>query len=375
MEYIGGILLFVAFLLSMAIENSPLREGFDGCLATYFSINLMVTSVSKPLLLWINDGLMAIFFLFIGLEIKREILEGELSNSKQRILPVVAAIGGLIAPSLIYIYFNYQDKVALNGWAIPAATDIAFALGLVYILGKWFPPKLKVCLVALAILDDLAAIIIISVFYTQNLSLNSLLLAGIGLVVLYVLNRKKVYSLIPYLIVGFFLWVSVLKSGVHATLAGVLTAFFIPYKTGGGLQKSPALKLEKLLHPWISYAILPIFALANAGVLLEAFSYISLQNPVSLGIIAGLFIGKPVGVMFATYLGRAFNIASLPGGISWMQFLGMSFITGIGFTMSLFIGSLAFESLAFQNYLRVGVIVGSILSAVAGSLLIRLYHK
>lgn len=374
-EASGGILLGLAAILALLIKNSPLENLYGSFLSVPMVIQIGEFIINKPILLWINDGLMAIFFLFVGLEIKREIIQGNLSTKAQISLPTIAALGGLAIPALIYTGVNWSDSESLRGWAIPAATDIAFALGVMSLLGKRVPQTLKVCLVAIAIIDDLAAIIIIALFYTENLSVFSLLIAGVATVILTILNRRGVMSLTPYILTGIILWACVLKSGVHATLAGVLLAFFIPLKTKKGHNYSPAISLEHELHPWVSFAILPIFAFANAGVSLKGLSIDMLMQPITFGIATGLFFGKQIGVMVFTAFGIAAGICKLPRGVSWKQYYGMSLITGIGFTMSLFIGTLAFSGVEQQSAVRLGVLVGSALSGILGYTILRLCNK
>lgn len=375
LEAAGGILLGLAAILALVMENSPLQFLYDAFLTTPVAVQVGTFIIDKPLLLWINDGLMAIFFLLIGLEIKREVLEGQLSSREQVILPALAALGGLAVPALIYSYINWGDSNAISGWAIPAATDIAFALGVITLLGNRVPETLKICLVAIAIIDDLAAIIIIALFYTDNLSLLSLGIGAIAIAGLAILNRRGVTSLTPYILIGIVLWACVLKSGVHATLAGVVIAMFIPLRAKNKLGGSPARSLEHGLHPWIAYAILPIFAFANAGVSLVGLSLEMLMQPITLGIALGLFFGKQIGIMAITVIGIATKICKLPKGVSWTQYYGMSLITGIGFTMSLFIGTLAFDSTEHQTAVRLGVIAGSLLSGITGYLLLRFTSK
>lgn len=371
LEAFAGILLGLSAILAITVENSPFSKFYEYFLNTPVAIQIGTFALHKPLLLWINDGLMAIFFLLIGLEIKREVVEGQLSSIKQVTLPVMAAIGGLLLPALIYVYFNWGDANAINGWAIPAATDIAFALGVVTLLGKRVPESLKICLVAIAIIDDLAAIIIIALFYTSSLSIMSLALGALAIIVLWILNRKGVTKIAPYIIVGIFLWVCVLKSGVHATLAGVVIALFIPLRAKNERGKSPAHALEHGLHPWVAYSILPIFAFANAGVSLKGLSLDLLLHPITLGIALGLFFGKQIGIMSVTFLCVYFKICTLPKGVKWSQYYAMSLVTGIGFTMSLFIGTLAFDDASNQTFVRIGVIAGSLLSGIAGYVLLK----
>jgi Na+:H+ antiporter, NhaA family len=369
LESIGGMMLVVAAAVAMIWANSASVDYYEAVLDVPVSVQAGAMSVAKPLLLWINDGLMAIFFLLVGLEIKREMIAGELSALDRTLLPAIAAIGGMAVPALIYVVVNVNQPVTLRGWAIPVATDIAFALGVAALLGDRVPPALKVLLLALAIIDDLGAIVIIALFYSAELSMVSLVLCGLGLLVLLGLNRFGITRLAPYMLVGIFLWVSVLKSGVHATLAGVALAFAIPI--GKDPEAIPLHWLEHALHGWVSYGILPLFAFANAGVPLTGLTVGTMLNPVPLGVALGLFLGKPFGVMAASFAAVRLGIARLPVGVGWPQFCGMSLLTGIGFTMSLFIGALAFATDAHQAELRIGVLVGSLLSAIAGYAVLR----
>ena len=330
--------------------------------------------LSKPLLLWVNDLWMAVFFFLVGLEIKREVLAGELASVKQASLPVVAAIGGMLVPALIYVALNHADPVALRGWAIPTATDIAFALGILMLLGSRVPASLKIFLTAVAIIDDLGAIIVIALFYTAQLSLPMLLAAGGGIAALFVLNRAKVTHIGPYVVIGLVVWVCVLKSGVHATLAGVVTALAIPLRANddnahGG---SPLETAEHALHPWVAFAVLPMFAFANAGVSLEGVSLSILAQGIPLGIVLGLVLGKAVGVFGASWLLMRFGGASLPAGASTRQFFGVCVLCGIGFTMSLFIGGLAFagQDAAYETQVKLGVLGGSLIAGLIGSALL-----
>lgn len=370
-----GILLCLAAILAMVIENSPyhgLYDGFKNIPVVFQAGNFLI---DKPLLLWINDGLMAIFFLLIGLEIKRELIEGHLSKRDQVILPALAALGGLAVPAIIYSYINWGNDITIQGWAIPAATDIAFALGVLILLGDRIPASLKVCLVAIAIIDDLAAIIIIALFYTAETSLLSLGLAGIGLLIAFIMNRRGVTKLGPYIILGFFIWACVLKSGVHATLAGVALGLLIPLKTKDNPDRSPLKQLEHTLHPFVAFMVLPVFAFANAGVSLSGLSFETFMQPITLGIMLGLFFGKQIGVMGITFLATSLKLCKLPEGVSWLQFYGMALLTGIGFTMSLFIGTLAFSDVEYASAVRLGVLGGSILSGVAGVIILLLSTK
>lgn len=370
LEAAAGIILFMAAVLAMTLVNSPLRWLYDGLLTTTVAIQVGALEIHKPLLLWINDGFMAIFFLLVGLEIKREILEGELSSFSQAALPGMAAIGGMLLPAGVYVALNLHSPETMRGWAIPAATDIAFALGVLALLGQRVPASLKIFLLALAIMDDLGAIVIIAVFYTADLSTTSLGLAAIGIGMLIALNLFGVTRIAAYVVTGLFVWICVLKSGVHATLAGVAIAFAIPLRAQDEHGHSPLTHLEHTLHPWVAYGILPLFAFANAGVSLAGLSMSSLLEPVPLGIAAGLFIGKQIGVFGMTYAAVKFGISNMPEGTTWPQFYGIALLTGIGFTMSLFIGTLAFEDPSYAPGVRMGVITGSILSAVAGYLII-----
>lgn len=370
-----GILLCLAALFAMLIENSALSGFYDG----FKNIPVMLQAgnfiIDKPLLLWINDGLMAIFFLLIGLEIKRELIEGHLSSRDQIILPAIAALGGLAIPAMIYAYINWGDPVTIQGWAIPAATDIAFALGILILLGDRVPAPLKICLVAIAIIDDLAAIIIIALFYTAETSILSLGLAGIGLLIAFIMNRRGVSSLGPYIVIGLFIWACVLKSGVHATLAGVALGLLIPLTIKGKDVKSPLKQLEHTLHPFVGFIVLPVFAFANAGVSLKGLSLEDFMHPVTLGIILGLFFGKQIGVMGLTFLAMRLKFCKLPKGVTWTQFYGMALLTGIGFTMSLFIGTLAFTDIEHAYAVRLGVLAGSILSGVCGVVVLLISTK
>jgi Na+:H+ antiporter, NhaA family len=369
-EAAGGLLLVVAALVALLASNSPLAWLYDGFLHTPVGVRVGDLALDKSLLHWINDGLMAIFFFLVGLEIKRELLQGELSTFGQAVLPAIAAIGGMVAPAIIYVAINTGDPVALRGWAIPTATDIAFAVGVLALLGPRIPSSLKIFLLALAIIDDLGAIIIIALFYTDNLSLLSLSLALAGIVVLAALNARGVTRLAPYLLTGIFIWVCVLKSGVHATLAGVAVALAIPLTSRAEGEPSLLEQLEESLHPWVAFAVLPLFAFANAGVSLQGLSLENLLEPIPLGIAAGLFAGKAIGVFGATWIAVMGGLAGKPDGATWLQILGIALLSGIGFTMSLFIGMLAFPDPAEAASLRLGVLTGSLLSAVAGYLVL-----
>ena len=373
LESASGILIVIAGILAMLAANSPLSTLYDGLLAVPVEVRIGELGIDKPLLLWVNDGLMAIFFLLVGLEVKREFLEGELSEPAKVSLPAVAAIGGMVVPAAIYVWINWGDPVGLRGWAIPAATDIAFALGVLSLFGERVPVGLKIFLMTLAILDDLGAILVIAAFYTSGLSVTSLVLAAAALAVLIVLNLRGVTSIAAYVITGVLLWVFVLKSGVHATLAGVALAFAVPMRDPQRTDRSPLRELEHSLHPWVAYAILPLFAFANAGVSLAGFGFVDLMQPVPLGIALGLLIGKPVGVMVFAWLVVAAGFARLPERVTWSQMLGAAFLCGIGFTMSLFIGALAFEQEGAEHIVsdRLGILSGSLIAALAGLGLLR----
>jgi len=363
-EATGGLVLVVAAAAAMIWANSAAGQSYVDLLNLRVAVQAGEWSLGKPLLLWINDGLMAIFFLLVGIEIKREVLQGELSSWRLASLPAIAAVGGMAMPALVYTAFNLGDGTALAGWAIPTATDIAFALGVLAVLGRRVPLSLKIFLLALAIIDDLGAIIIIAIFYTANLSGWSLGLAGVALAALFGMNRLGVNRPAPYVVVGVLLWLFVLKSGVHATLAGVALAFAIPLRTGD--REPLATRLEHLLHGYVAFGILPIFAFANAGVSLEGVSLDDLLAPLPLGIALGLFLGKQLGVFGFTWAAVRLRLADLPDGASWLQVYGVSLLTGIGFTMSLFIGGLAFPGEGYSVGVRVGVLTGSIASALAG---------
>lgn len=361
-----GILLCVATLIAIFMENSPLYNVYDTIKDTPVVLQIGLFKISKPLLLWINDGLMAIFFLLIGLEIKREVIEGQLSNKTQISLPIIAAIGGAVFPAVIYALVNQATPETMTGWAIPTATDIAFTLGILIMLGDRIPASLKICLVAVAIIDDLIAILIIALFYTAELSLLSLLLAGLGLLAAFTLNRRGVSKIGPYMMIGLFVWACVLKSGIHATLAGVVLGLFIPLTIPGKKDVSPLKTLEHALHPWVVYFILPVFAFVNAGVSFANIGVDTFFHPVTLGIILGLFVGKQAGVMLFSKAGVMLGFCKLPDGVSWTQFYGMALLMGVGFTMSLFIGTLAFETTEYVTPVRIGVLTGSLLSALCG---------
>ena len=369
----SGALLLAAALLALALANTRAAPLYDLFLATPVAVHVGTFALAKPLLLWINDGLMAVFFFLVGLELKREFLEGELSEASQIALPAAAAIGGMAGPALIYWWLNRADPVSLQGWAIPTATDIAFALGVLALLGPRVPASLKAFLLALAILDDLGAIAIIALVYTEKLSLPAFAVAAAALAVLTVMNRRRITAAPAYLFVGFVLWIAVLKSGVHATLAGVALAFFIPMRGTHPDEPSPLRRLERDLHPAVAYAILPLFAFANAGVSLEGVTLATLAQPVPLGIALGLVAGKAAGVFGAVALVVGVGLARLPEGAGWAAMLGVAVLCGIGFTMSLFIASLAFEDApaAFAAQTRLGILCGSLVAGAAGYAILR----
>jgi NhaA family Na+:H+ antiporter len=367
LEAAGGLLLIAAAALALIINNSPLSWLYNGLLEVPVVAQIGALKIAKPLLLWINDGLMALFFLLIGLEVKREVIQGHLSRASQIVLPGAAAIGGMVIPALVFWALNKDSPAAMSGWAIPMATDIAFALGVLALLGKRVPVSLKLFLMTLAIIDDLGAIIVIALFYSGELSNLSLALAAGSILSLIAMNRLGVVKLAPYLLVGLVLWICVLKSGVHATLAGVILAFCIPLKTARDVP-SPLQQLEHALHPWVAYAILPLFAFANAGVSLTGVTMESFTHHVPMGIALGLLVGKMVGVFGLTWLAVKTGMAALPTGANWGQVLGVSILCGIGFTMSLFVGSLAFVpgQSEFAGMDRMGILTGSILAALIG---------
>jgi len=372
LESAGGILLLVATIIAMLAANSTLAGLYAGLLDTTVAVQVGAFAIDKPLLLWINDGLMAVFFFLVGLEIKREVMEGELSSFSQIILPAMGALGGMLVPAAIYALMNWHDPVALDGWAIPVATDIAFALALLSVFGSRVPISLKVFLLTLAIFDDLAAIVIIALFYSGDLSITALLIGLGALASGVIMNRVGVTRPASYILLGVVLWIAVLKSGVHATLAGVLIAFCIPMRDERG--KSPLRELEHDLHRPVVFAILPIFAFANAGLALGGLSTSDFVHPVTLGVTLGLFVGKPVGIVTFVGLAVLLRLVRLPPNINWMQIVGVAFACGIGFTMSLFIAGLAFEhgSGEYFNGDRLGILLGSLLSAVAAYLLLYL---
>ncbi len=372
MEAAGGILLLAAAVSAMVVANSPLSQLYGLLLDVPMAVQVGALSIDKPLLLWINDGLMAVFFFLVGLEIKREFLEGELSSPAQVVLPAMGALGGMVVPAAIYAGLNWSDPVAMDGWAIPVATDIAFALGLLSVFGDRVPTPLKVLLLTLAIFDDLAAIVIIALFYSADLSVEALMVGAAALGMAVAMNRMGVTRISAYVLLGVVLWVAVLKSGVHATLAGVLLAFCVPIRGADG--RSPLKELEHDLHGPVAYLILPVFAFANAGLSLSGMSLGDLASPVTLGVIGGLLVGKPVGILLFVGAAVAMGWVRLPRGVSWFQILGVAFACGIGFTMSLFIAGLAFEHGSADYFAgdRLGILVGSISSGFVAYVILRL---
>jgi Na+:H+ antiporter, NhaA family len=377
LESSGGIILFATAVLALIISNTALHSDYVAFFNLPFTIHLGAVTLSKPLLLWINDGFMAVFFLLVGLEIKREMFEGELNSLSKAALPAMAAIGGMVVPALIYVYFNHGDAAALKGWAIPTATDIAFSLGIVALLGSRVPVSLKIFLTALAIFDDMGAIGIIAIFYTKEVSMQMLLLAAGLVIVLMLLNRFKVMRMTPYILVGIALWICVLKSGVHATLAGIVLAFAIPLRHKTKKEVSPVKNLEHQLHPWVAFGILPVFAFANAGVTFTGITKSHFISPIPLGIACGLFFGKQIGIWLASYLSIKSGFAQMPRSACFMGIYGVSLIAGVGFTMSLFIGTLAFgvEAGSYSVWVRLGVILGSLLSGLFGYFVLRYAYR
>jgi NhaA family Na+:H+ antiporter len=376
LESAGGIVLVIAGALAMIAANTPLATAYETMLQLPIRLQFGTVVFDKTLLIWINDLLMAIFFLLVGLEIKREVVVGELSDTARVALPAVAAVGGMLVPAAIYAWLNWYDPVGIRGWAIPSATDIAFALGVLSLFGARVPLGLKVFLMTLAVLDDLGAIVIIALFYTSDLSIEALVLASIAVAVLVGLNRSGVRRIAPYVLVGTVLWVCVLKSGVHATLAGVVTAMFVPAAGAhAGDEPPPASRLEHALHPWVAFGILPLFAFANAGVEFEGLSVDDLLDPIPLGILLGLFVGKQAGVFAFAWIAVKSGLARLPAGVTFGQVYGAAVLCGIGFTMSLFIGMLAFENAAAGEVIvtdRLGILAGTFLSAIFGALVLHL---
>lgn len=369
----SGILLFSAAVLAMVMANSPLADVYHLLIELPVEVRVGPLILAKPLLLWVNDGLMAIFFFMVGLELKREFIDGQLSDLRQVTLPAMGALGGMVVPSVIYASLNWNDPFALQGWAIPAATDIAFALAILTLFGRRVPVALKLLLVSIAIFDDVGAIVIIALFYTDSLSPSALMIAVTCLIVLFALNQLKVTKITPYILVGVVMWIAVLKSGVHATLAGVLLAMFIPAKDTDDPDHCPLKGLERDLHGVVTFVILPLFAFANSGITINGGGLGYLLHPIPVGIAAGLFFGKQIGVMLACWISVRIGLAQLPKGVNWANLYGIAILCGIGFTMSLFIGSLAFHDSVSHTLFdeRLGIIIGSTISGIVGYLYLR----
>tara|TARA_B100000686_G_scaffold248835_1_gene258717 strand:+ start:236 stop:1414 length:1179 start_codon:yes stop_codon:yes gene_type:complete len=374
LEAASGLVLLFAAIAALIVSNTELNQYYISILGTYFRIGIDSFGIELTILHWINDVLMAIFFFLVSLEIKREFIQGELSNPKQAMLPVIGAVGGMLIPALIYVAINFGNYETLSGWAIPSATDIAFSLGVLSLLGKRVPVSLKVFLTALAIIDDLGAIVIIAFFYSGNVQLYYLILILVCMIVLIILNKMNIRNFIPYLLVGILLWEFTHQSGIHSTIAGVLLALTIPHKDNKDSHKNSLLiKIEHLISPYVLFGIMPIFAFANAGVSLEGINFRTLLNPVPLGILCGLFFGKQIGVFLFSYLSIKFKIAEMPNNSNWITLYGVGILTGIGFTMSLFVGNLAFvESTQYLSGVKIGVLLGSLLSTLFGYFLILL---
>ena len=375
LESASGLVLLFAAILALIISNGQLSDIYFSSLEKYIILGTKEFGLKLSVLHWINDVLMAIFFFFVSLEIKREFLQGELSNPKQAMLPIIGAVGGMAVPAFFYIIINYSDSTTLNGWAIPSATDIAFSLGVLSLLGKRVPISLKVFLTALAIIDDLGAIVIIAFFYSGNIEIKYLILMLVSVILLVGLNKFKVKSFIPFLVVGVFLWDFTHQSGIHATIAGVLLALTIPHNIKNN-KESMLLKLEHGLSPYVAFGIMPVFAFANAGVSLEGLTFKTLLNPVPLGIVLGLFFGKQIGVFVLSYISIKLKFADKPTGSTWPALYAVSILTGIGFTMSLFVGNLAFaNNLEYIDGVKIGVLTGSLLSTLFGYFLLLIFSK
>ena len=372
LEAASGLVLLFAAIIALFISNSDLADLYFSTLNKYLFIGINNFGLKLSVIHWINDALMAIFFFFVTLEIKREFLQGELSNIKQALLPIIAAVGGMLVPALFYVFINFGDSETLKGWAIPSATDIAFSLGVLSLLGKRVPLSLKVFLTALAIIDDLGAIVIIALFYSGDLSIKYLILMLAAFIILLLINKFNIKKFLPYLIVGLFLWDFTHNSGVHATIAGVLLAMTIPHRKKEK-DFSLLIKIEHAISPYVAFGIMPLFAFANAGVSLEGLTFASLLNKVPLGILLGLFVGKQLGVFIFSYVSIKAKIAQMPSDTSWYNFYGVGVLTGIGFTMSLFVGNLAFaENMQYMDGVKIGVLTGSLLSTLFGYFLILL---
>jgi len=372
-ESSSGIILFFAAALALVFANTPWHTYYDLLLDTPVEIRIGALIIAKPLLLWINDGLMAVFFFLVGLELKRELIEGELSDKRNIILPGLGAIGGMAAPALIYVYFNAGDSFAIDGWAIPAATDIAFALGVLALLGSRVPPSIKIFLTSLAIFDDIGAIIIIAIFYTAKISVTALVVVACCILILIILSRMRIEAMSIYILLGVIMWAAMLKSGVHATLSGIVLAMFIPLKSKIKKNYSPLKEMEHELHHVVGFIVLPVFAFANAGISFSGVGIEQLLHSVPIGIALGLFLGKQFGIFGICWLAIRLNLAKLPSGMTWSSLYGTAALCGIGFTMSLFIGSLAFEESGINKLFdeRLGIIIGSIASGITGYLILK----
>jgi NhaA family Na+:H+ antiporter len=375
LEAASGLILLIAAIFALMISNSNLNKLYFDTLEKYLFIGVNEFGLKLSIHHWINDALMAIFFFFVTLEIKREFIQGELSNIKQALLPIIAAVGGMVIPALFYILINWGNSETMNGWAIPSATDIAFSLGILSLLGSRVPISLKVFLTALAIIDDLGAIVIIAFFYSGNIEVKYLILMFVSVIILIALNKYKVKIFLPYLIVGIFLWEFTHQSGVHATIAGVILALTIPHNIRNN-KKSLLLKLEHNLSPYVAFGIMPVFAFANAGVSLDGLTFVTLLNPVPLGIVLGLFFGKQIGVFVLSYISVKLKLADMPTNATWPAFYAVSILTGIGFTMSLFVGNLAFaNNMEYIDGVKIGVLTGSLLSTLFGYFLLLIFSK
>ena len=375
LEAASGLLLLISAVIALIVSNSSFSSTYFEILQSYFFVGINNIGIKMSLLHWVNDALMAVFFFFVTLEIKREFLQGELSNPKQALLPIIAAIGGMLVPALIYVYINFQTGDTLRGWAIPSATDIAFSLGVLSLLGSRVPISLKVFLTALAIIDDLGAIVIIAFFYTGDLSVKYLSLLLLTFICLIFLNKFNVRKYIPYLLLGLILWFFTHESGVHATISGVLLATVIPHRKKEK-DFSLLIKIEHGISPYVAFGIMPLFAFANAGVSLEGVNFNSLLSPVPLGILLGLFFGKQIGVLLFSLVSIKLKIAEMPNNANWLNFYGVGVLTGIGFTMSLFIGNLAFmENTQYIDGVKIGVLAGSLLSTIFGYFLLLITSK
>ena len=372
LEAASGLVLLFAAIIALVVSNSNLSDLYFSTLNKYLFIGINDFGLKLSIIHWINDGLMAIFFFFVTLEIKREFLQGELSNMKQALLPIIAAVGGMLIPALFYVFINWGDSETLNGWAIPSATDIAFSLGVLSLLGKRVPLSLKVFLTALAIIDDLGAILIIAIFYSGDLNIKYLALMALAFIILLIINKFNIKKFLPYLLIGIFLWDFTHNSGIHATIAGVLLAMTIPHRKKEK-DYSLLIKIEHAISPYVAFAIMPLFAFANAGVSLQGLSFSSLLDKVPLGILVGLFFGKQLGVFVFSYISIKLKIAQMPNNSNWYNFYGVGVLTGIGFTMSLFVGNLAFvENVQYMDGVKIGVLTGSLLSTLTGYFLILL---